>query len=281
MVDTEGRPIAGQTINALGVRGRDQHSATTEADGTFSLGPLRPANYLIYGEGQMAAGVSPDAPALSKPIRVLQPVQVYLKEGGLPQPVVLREVPTVRVEVRFVDSQGKPAAGSPATVAGIIPTEPGQADAVEPNVAIRGAASEINDPEPKDTSDRIDWGVQDRPDAQGRIVFLAPMGLQQAHLSTFPFEETVAYKTRLEENGPLKYWGGGQLGMLDRDRKITVISYRAPTVLVTVRTDEGPVPKDVQINAGFNIKGGDYGDQLRPAAGWPVSQSEPHARPRI
>ena len=60
MVDTEGRPIAGQNIRAFPVRGRDQHTATTETDGTFSLGPLRPANYLIYGDGQdLAAALNP------------------------------------------------------------------------------------------------------------------------------------------------------------------------------------------------------------------------------
>jgi Carboxypeptidase regulatory-like domain len=264
VVDTEGRPIAGQTIKAYPVRGRDQHSATTEADGSFSLGPLRPANYLIYGEGQDGfGGVSPDAPAPSKPIRVIQPVKVYLKEDVLPQPLVLREVPTVRVEVRFVDSQGRPAVGSPAKVWGLIPNEEGKADPFGAHTTVGvGPASEINDPEPQDTSDRIDWAVQDRPDDQGRIVFPAPKGLQSADLSTFPFDETVAYKTRLEENGPLKYWGGGRLGTLDRDRKITIVSYRAPTVLVTVRTEDGHDPGDLEVNAGFNIKGGDYGSRF-------------------
>ncbi len=267
VVDTEGRPIAGQTINALGLRGRDKHSATTENDGTFSLGPLRAANYVIFREGQYAGGLTPDAPPLSKPIRVIRPVQVYLKEDVLPPPVVLRELPTVRVEVRFVDSQGKPAAGSAATVGGIIPTEPGEADAVEPN-AVRKGASRINDPEPKDARDRIDWGVQDTPDAQGRIVFLAPKGLQEADLYTHPFDETVAYKTRLEENGPLRYWGGGQLGTLDRDRTITIVCYRAPTVLVTVRTVDEADPGTVEVSAGFNINGGDHGEGfLRQADG--------------
>ncbi len=119
MVDLDGRPIAGQTIRAYAVRGRDTHFATTETDGTFALGPLRPANYLVYGQGQEElGGVSPNLPALSKPIRVIRPVRVYLREGVLPPPLVLREVPTVEVEVRFVDSRGQPApAARPKSVA--------------------------------------------------------------------------------------------------------------------------------------------------------------------
>ncbi len=265
VVDIEGRPVAGQRVHALGLRGRDKHSATSEADGTLSLGPLRPANYLIYGEGQMAGGVSPDAPPLPKPFRVIQPVTVYLKEGVLPTPVLLRELPAVRVEVRFVDSQGKPAAGSPATIWGSIPNEQGEA---APFGGGHGpsSASAINDPEPQDTADRVDWGVQDRADPEGRIVFRAPKGLQETTLATSPFDESIAYKTRLEENGPLRFWGGGRLGTLDADRKITVICYRAPTVLVTVRTDDGAVPENVEVSAGFNLNGGDFGEPFRRMA---------------
>jgi peroxiredoxin len=257
MVDTDGQPIAGQTIKAYAPGGRDQHSATTEADGSFSLGPLRPANYLIYGEGQDGSySVSPDAPALSKPIRVIQPVKVYLKEGVLPEPLVLREVPTVRVEVRFVDPQGKPAAGSSARIAGVILNERGQANPVGARDRRGiGMASLINDPELPDHSVLIHWGVQDRPDAQGRIVFLAPTGLRNASLRAVPFDETVGYKARLDENAPLTHWGDGQFGTLDRDRTITIICYRAPTVLVTVRTDDGQVPDDVRVTAHFEVNG--------------------------
>jgi hypothetical protein len=257
MVDRDGRPIAGQTIQAYAVRGRDKHFATTETDGTFSLGPLRPANYLVYGQGQNGlGGVSPDLPALAKPIQVIQPVRVYLRDGVLPPPLLLREVPTVEVEVRFVDSRGQPAAGSPAKVSGLIPNEHGQANPFGALPTAGDLASQINDPEPQDTANRIDWGVQDRPDENGRIVFWAPEGLREANLFTFPSNETVAYKTRLD-NGALKSWGGGQLGTLDRDRKITVISYRAPTVIATVRTEDGTVLHDPQVNV--QLGEGGYG----------------------
>jgi hypothetical protein len=188
---------------------------------------------------------------------------------------MLREVPTVEVDVRFVDSQGRPAAGSPAKVWGMIPNEQGMADPFGVHSKVGGGlASQLNDPEPQDTADRLDWAMQDRPDAQGRIVFRAPKGLRNADLSAFPFDDSVAYKTRLEENGPLKYWGGGQLGTLDRDRKITIVSYRAPTVIATIRTEDGAVLQDPEVGAGFNRRGGDYGSRfIRQADGRYRSQS--------
>jgi hypothetical protein len=264
MVDTEGRPIAGQNIRAFPVRGHDQHTATTEADGTFSLGPLRPANYLIYGDGQdMFGGVEPDTPSLRRPVRVVRPVRVYLKEDALTGPVVLRELPTVRVEVRFVDSKGRPARGSAARLWGIIPNDEGQAAPLGAHTTVGVAlASEINNPEPQDTADRTDWSISDQPGADGRIVLLAPKGLREATLNTYPFDETIAYKTRLEPNGPLKCWGGRWLGTLNEHRQITVVAYRAPAVIVTVKTQDGRVLDDLQVRASFTSNGGGYSESF-------------------
>ena len=217
LLDIEGRPIAGQTITAWPKPGcQDRHTATTEADGGFVLGPLRHANYCIYGEGQNYFGsIDPFAPPLRPSARVFKPVKVYLKEDVVPEPLVVREATTVRVEVRFVDSRGKPAVGGAAKIWGLIPNAHGIANAG--GVRNSGLASAINDPEPQDTSDRIDWSMQERPDADGRIVFPVPEGLQESSLNAYAPDETVAYKTRLEEHGPLKFRGGGELG---RSRRI-------------------------------------------------------------
>ena len=165
MVDTAGRRIAGQNVRAFPVRGRDQHTATTESDGSFSLGPLRPANYRIYGNGQDPyGGVEPDILPLRRPIPVVRPVRVYLKEDALTDPVVLRELPTVRFEVRFVDSKGRIARGSAASLWGIIPNDEGQAAPLGAHTTVGvGLASEINNPEPQDTADRTDWSISDQP----------------------------------------------------------------------------------------------------------------------
>jgi hypothetical protein len=263
LLDLEGRPIAGQTITAFPKDGaQDRHSATTEADGSFVLGPLRHANYRIYGEGQDGfGGVDPFAPPLRPSARVFKPVKVYLKEDVVPEPLVLREASTVRVELQFVDSRGKPAVGGAAKIWGLIPNAHGIANAG--GVGYSRLASAINDPESEDTSDRIDWSMQERPDADGRIVFRVPEGLQESSLSAYAPDETIAYKTRLEEHGPLKFWGGGELGTLDADRRITIISYRAPTVLVSVRTDDDRIPQtELNVGATFEFNLASFGSRF-------------------
>ncbi len=264
LVDTEGRPIAGQTIQADPTRGRDVHSATTEADGSFSLGPLRPANYVIHGEGQHeGGGIDPDAPPIRRPIRVIRPVRIYLKENVIPKPLVIHELPTVEVEVRFVDSGGKPSLGGLASLSGTIPNDRNPANPLGGITKGGGLAPGINEPEPLDPADRLDWGVQDVPGPDGRIVFNVPTALQAALLQTHPFDEDVAYRTRLTPNGPLKHWGGGQLGPIEDDRRITIVCYRAPTVLVIgLKSEDDRIPDDLTVNAGFNNNGGDYGNRL-------------------
>jgi len=87
--------------------------------------------------------------------------------------------------------------------------------------------------------------------------------LLEATLNTYPFDETIAYKTRLEENGPLKYWGGGGLGTADHPRRVTIVSYRAPTIRVTVKTDDNRIPETkVDVSAKFVFNLGSYAERL-------------------
>jgi hypothetical protein len=264
VVDRDARPIAGQALRAYSSFGSAQfvqHRATTDADGRFVLGPLRAGNYTIYSEGQNGfGGVDPHAPPIPAQSRVIKPVKVYVQADRPPEPVVLHAMETIRVVVRFVDSQGRPARGSPAKLWGIVPG----ADPDVPQTSFdQRLASSINDPEPEDTSPRIDWAVQDRPDASGQIVLLAPRGLQEACLETYPADETIAYKTQLAPGGPLKYWGGGLLGRLDEDREITIVCFRAPTVIATVRSEDGHVPENIEVSARFFRNRASYGDNVR------------------
>jgi len=274
LVDREGRPIAGQTIMAYRIWGRIEHTTATEADGSFVLGPLGFANYWIYGAGQEGfiyghmdliygpmqdglGGVDPAGRSLRQSPRVIKPVKVYLKEGVAPDPVVLRELPTVQVILRFVDSAGKPTVGGPAKLWGTIPSVPG---ARQSSLIDRLAAS-INDREPEDTGSLLEWSVVGRADAQGRIVFQAPEGLQEARVDASPIDDTIAYKTRIRENGPLvPFGGGGWLEALDADREITIVSYRAATVLVTVKTEDGGTPAKVSVYANFTVNMGSFGE---------------------
>ncbi len=263
LLDLRGRPAAGRTLTALGRRNRVARPATTDADGRFAFAPLRPGNYAIYGAGQdMYGGIDVSKPPMPADATVIRPVAVYLEAGVEPGPLELREADTVRVAVRFVDSRGRPFRGVAIKLWGFLAGDKGEADPFDTGLPDFNLASSMNDPEPKATGGRIDWAAQLVSGADGLAAFRVPRGLQHADLSTFPPDETVAFKTRLAAGGPLKYWGGGQLGTLDVDRAgIEVIAYRAATVLATIATEGGePVPGDASLRVGFNVRGGDYGD---------------------
>jgi hypothetical protein len=192
---------------------------------------------------------------------VIRPAAVFLEAGFELKPLELREAATVRVAVRFVDSRGRPFRGAAVKLWGILPGDKGEADPFDTGLGGMSLASSINDPEPRLNGGRIDWGAQMVPDADGLAVFRAPKGLRNSDLYTVEPDDTIAFKTRLERGAPLKYWGGGGLGVLDVDREgIEVIAYRAPTVLARITTEDGePVPGDADLSAGFNVRGGDYG----------------------
>ncbi len=236
LVDSADRPIAGQTINAYSLKGRDRHSTTTEADGTFALGPLRPANYLIYGEGQ-----SPyfdwelDAAAPARPIRVVQPARLFLKEKASPEPLVLRELPTVRVELRFVDSKGKPTRGSTTRLWGLLPEDPHPPGVFPlPAYAMReGTTSALNAPEREVRWEPTSWGMEGEPDDDGRTVFYAPQGLKRASVGLRPEEETTAFKHRIDPKGPILPVPPVRLDLLRKRRKPPGAGQTAPPFAVT------------------------------------------------
>jgi hypothetical protein len=274
LVDLAGRPIAGQAITAFS-SGKIQHSAVTEADGTFVLGPLRYGNYWIHGARQdgfcyvhwdMIYGkrrdgfdsVNPSAPSVRSQTRVIMPAKVYLKEGITPEPVLLRELPTAQVTVKFIDSRGNPAPGGHATIEGTIPSVPG---ARQSSLMYR-LASAINEPEPEDSGELIEWRTEARPDALGRVVFRTPHGLQDATINAVPIDETIAYKTRFKEDGPLHAFGGAGFGILDRDREVTIVSYKAATMLVTVKTDDGGTLTNTNVGANFNLNMCTFGNNF-------------------
>ncbi len=103
------------------------------------------------------------------------------------------------------------------------------------------------------------WSALGRPDGEGRIVFRAPQGLLNANVIAWPDEETVAYKYRLEPNGPLQVTLTGAVGVLEDDRSLTVITYRAPTVLLDVKTEDGRALKDLSVSWLFRFDGDYYG----------------------
>lgn len=261
LVDLQGRPIGGQRLVVRGrINIRFHRETTTAPDGSFTFAPLVAGSYTLFGEGQgHGQYIDPTARPMPATAPVIRPLKVVLREGQEPPPVVLREVESVLVEARFVDSQDRPTRGDFVSLAGLIPDDAGKTNPFESSAGMR-PASAINDPEPEDRSTRLDWGVQLMPDATGLVVFRAPRGLRNVAVQTFSPDETISIKTRLGEGKPLKYWGGGRIGDLDGDLKgITFVCYHAPTVVATVTTDRGELPDDLDVSSRFVVNGGSYG----------------------
>ncbi len=249
VVDVDGRPIGGVRVEAQSTKRYEKHHATSESDGTFTLGPLRPANYLIHGPGQWHQnGISFAEPPVRGPVPAFRPVQVYLKEGETPAPVVLREMRSVNVEVRFVDSAGRPAAGGPVALWGIVQNDRQPANLAAPRALRPGLAAEINAPELAELVVPIRWVEIDYPDPAGRIVFAAPVDLANAMLTPQRSAET-AMKVRLNPKGPLQDVGLVNLRALDEDQVITFVGYRAARAIVRLEREDGPVPDSTNVRA--------------------------------
>ncbi len=270
VLDTQGRPVGGVRIEATAMKGQDRHSTTTEADGTFAIGPLRPGNYVIHGAGQYSRiGIDYNSPTERGPVRPIRPVQVFLKEGETPAPVVLQEPPSIQVEVRFIDSAGRPSAGGPAALSGTIPNE-GNAALLRMVVDLElGLASSINDPEAPEPVAELEWTVLGRPDRDGRVVFAAPVKLQTAMLCLGPSRRGDVYRVRLTPEGPLQGNGNNLLGALEEDRQVTVVGYREPKVVVRVEHEDGSATDGVIVRAIAPSGRRNRNYQFRPEkAGW-------------
>lgn len=266
VLDLRGQPIGGFRIEAAGRGTRDHRATKTDASGAFRFPPMRPGSYTVRAEGQgHGPYFDPTERTVPEPSRPILPTKVVLRRGEGPVSIDLREAPSVVVSTRFIDSAGRPAKGGPVVLSGLVPGEKGQADpfgGVGPEG--RHLASSINDEVVEDPSTRLDWGLQVEPDAEGRAVFRAPKGLLDADLSVFTVgigDESKSLKTRLKPGGPRKFWGGGQLGTLDADVSgIEFIVYDAPTVLVTVASEDGePIREEVQVDSHFAVNGFGYG----------------------
>ena len=111
LLDLSGRPLRGQKLVAMGTQNGVQRNTTTDANGRFTFAPVAPGNYLIHGDGQYVAGWNIEREPLPPSSPVIKPVKIFLAGSTKPEPIELHEVPTVSVEIRHVDSQGRPAPG--------------------------------------------------------------------------------------------------------------------------------------------------------------------------
>ncbi len=158
--------------------------------------------------------------------------------------------------MRFVDSKGKPTRGSTTRLSGLLPNDPHPPGRfpVPTNRKREGTTSALNAPEREDPWEPTAWVVYYQPDDDGRIVFYAPQGLKHAGVALLPEEEATAFKHRIDPNGPiLPMPPPAQLGVVAGDRQLTIIAYRAPTVLVSVKTEDGAVPEELSVMARYTI----------------------------
>ena len=202
---------------------------------------------LIHGENQALQQWKLENQVLPASAPIIKPVSVHLKQGVNPAPVELHEVPSVLVEIRTVDSRGRPVRGLPIAITGVFPD--GQVD--DPNTDLPFDVFD-EPPQGKQAEEAAEaslvWGVQMSPDRSGRVQFRVPRGLSEAQFGTIPPASTIAIASRLTRIGPLEPLPGGELGNLEKDlREISMVYYKAPTVLVTIRTKQGPLPADAGI----------------------------------
>jgi peroxiredoxin len=264
LVDVHGRPIAGQTLTASSIFSQFERTTTTASDGRFAFAPLRQGNYVIHGAGQkVGGGVNFNEPSLVALGTVFQPTNVYLRDGIVPDPLVIHELPTVAVRARFVDSRGEPHRGYCVGLWGQLPVpiQQPQRQQQEPIFDGNVLSATINGPERELKTPQASWSAQLVPDAEGRVDFRAPKGLQNAGIQTFAPNETLAIRGRFGEDKPLTYMSGSQLGDLNAEVSgITFVVYTSPLVVVTVKTEDGDLPElQVGVNAGFTYEGTDYG----------------------
>jgi peroxiredoxin len=276
LLDKEGHPIAGQTLRLRGLYNQQERTTTTGANGAFAFAPLRQGNYVVWGAGQrQGGGVDLDEPPLTAVGSVFRPAKVYLQDGIVPQPLMLREIPTVTVTAQFVDSQGRPTRGHAVGLWGVIPGEQpavGVAFQAQPQGARlrqprqqmvfdgNSFAERVNGPEHEDTSGQmIQWAAQLLPDAAGRVTFRAPKGLSNAQLMTMVPNVTFAVRMRVGADQPLTLWSAAQLGELKSDRSnVTFVVLRSPRLVVDVKTEDGTQPVyDTNVTAYLNFQGGD------------------------
>ena len=167
---------------------------------------------------------------------VTRPGKVFLQEGVQPEPVIMREIPTVRVEVQFLDSQGLPARGNAVVLFGNIPNDQGAIGT--PRLAGPPVSFPNNDPEPAEIGDYFLWSAKNLPDENGHVVFRVPRGLLNARLFLEPPDSFTSYKFQLFKDAPLQVPRNAvPLGTLNVDNTdIAIRTYKSPVVVATVRT---------------------------------------------
>jgi len=225
VIGIDDRPIAGLTVEATNTREELTRIARSDAEGRFTFAPMHPGLYVVgaASQGFWSGGIDRADPGLCRPIRtVLAP----LDRGWWSFPVQLREIPSVRVRARFVDSSGRPTRGNRVVVNGAIPTF----GRVTETLPLDANLEEVLDLAlPQNVGDGLAWNGRADPDADGLVVINIPRGLRQPQISTEDSTGEFAYTMRLTPDGEVMPNGGGSLGDLRHDlEEIEFRAFRSP-----------------------------------------------------
>ena len=280
VLDADGTPLPGVVVNAKGfvepppgvekplLPGEDSldslsRSAITDALGQFAMGPLPPGSYRV---GPVESDNDPLLGDLFQRLPAPFAVRkVTLKEGNPPGPLEIRAMPSVVVEARIRDSKGRPAIGQTFQLAGQVDAEGKR----KPRRGLLQLPTEI----PELPSGDDYWHGWSWPDAEGKIVWHAPRGLEGAQIPLMNFltEERYALRHRIGKDEALRFSGDLTLGSLDHDVKdIEIVRYVSPTVLVKVVDRDGSKPRKVLVTARYpegqsaDPDPSNHGDDPRP-----------------
>jgi hypothetical protein len=275
LFDFKGRPVAGQSIVVTAQNdfdGNRKRAATTDEGGRFTFAPLSPGNYIVHALGHNAFGnVDNTSRLIGRSGTCFEPVKAYLKDGIVPQPLILREGETVTVECRCVDSREHPVRGNHVFIQGTLPLPKRLPALFAPPAELleeparNGISALINGPQTEDRNPLPrTWATQLLPDDQGRVGFLVPRGLLNAVIWTNQPDETVTIKSRAAPGQPLRGVANVPFRELTTDvRGVTFIHYRAPTVVVSIRNEDGDAPfLNVRVQAADSAQGNENAVQF-------------------
>ncbi len=262
VLDLKGDPIPGVSLSINDTMNYVARSCISDDKGKFLSEPLAPGNYLIDISGSILHLYSE---RIRSNYRVILPRQVEIKQGNEFVDVSLKEIPTVQIEAKFVDSKGRPACGDEVTIAGAI------IDKSIKNVIIHDRFAEY---EGTEKVDEQTWGVRVIPDPDGTARLLVPKGLKRASINARVYDEMISIKTKTLPDGPPRFWGAARLGDVDANRNnIMFICYHAPLIRLHLKTEGGEsIPEGLRVECGFIYKEGSFGDQFQR-----ISEGEYHS----
>jgi hypothetical protein len=197
-------------------------SATTDAEGRFTMNPLPPGDYRVQpGEGP--GGRFPNGS--QNDVYIAHTVK--LTEGLAATPVVLRAAPHVHVHLQYLTSQGTRTGGHRFSVAGEM--------------------------------DSTFWRSSVEPSNEGTATARIPRGLKNVRvLLTSSSESSLRF--RLGPGKPAENWSGTiELGDLHDDfHGLEIIRYKAPVALVHAVDEAGTPIQGIQVAATYPWKKNRY-----------------------